>query len=133
MEKICSHYEVTVSLDPKPIDGDWNGAGCHTNFSTKEMREEGGLYAINRAIEKLESYHHEHLEVYGAGNSKRLTGEHETCSMESFKAGVSDRGCSVRIPWQVAREKKGYFEDRRPSANCDPYLVCHKLIKTICA
>ena len=26
----------------------------------------------------------------------------------------------------------GYLEDRRPGANCDPYLVCARILKTIC-
>ena len=96
------------------------------------MREKGGLSNIMEAIQRLQSKHHEHIDVYGAGNEKRLTGEHETCDINTFRWGVSDRGASIRIPWQVSKDGYGYLEDRRPSANCDPYLVCHKLIETVC-
>ena len=84
------------------------------------------------SLKELKEKHKEHIEVYGNGNEHRLTGEHETCPITEFRWGVSDRGASVRVPWQVEKDGKGYLEDRRPSANCDPYLVCHKLIKTIC-
>ena len=132
MEKICDKHKVSVSLDPKPVEGDWNGAGCHCNFSTKYMREDGGNEFIFKACMELEKVHDEHMKVYGEGNERRLTGLHETQTIDSFNWGVSDRGASIRIPWQVDKDGKGYLEDRRPSANCDPYKVSKRLVETIC-
>ena len=132
MERICEKHELSVSLHPKPIAGDWNGAGCHTNFSTKQMRENGGDEFIFKACMDLEKVHGEHMEVYGEGNERRLTGLHETQAIDTFSWGVSDRGASIRIPWQVDKDGCGYLEDRRPSSNCDPYRVSKKLIETIC-
>jgi len=81
------------------------------------------LTSIIPAIEKLGKRHKEHIAAYGEGNEKRLTGHHETASMEKFSWGVANRGASVRVGNDTAQKKKGYFEDRRPAANMNPYVV----------
>ena len=132
LQRVTESFGVLVNYDPKPIaSGDWNGSGCHTNFSTLKMRQDDGYKHIKQAIIALADKHKEHMAVYGTGNELRMTGLHETASFDEFSAGVADRGKSIRIGNKTKRDKKGYFEDRRPSSNCDPYLVTSKLYETI--
>jgi len=130
LHRIAEDYDVVISLAAKPKRGDWNGAGAHTNFSTKAMRED--YAAIEAACKALSKRVMEHVENYGDDIQSRLTGAHETAPWNKFSYGVSHRGASIRIPWQVARDKKGYAEDRRPNANCDPYTVTRLILETVC-
>lgn len=132
IHRVAEHYGVVVSFDNKPVKGDWNGAGAHTNFSTKDMRDKKtGWSTIERFIEVLQSRHALHIAGYGHGLEERLTGKHETCDINTFRSGLSDRGASIRIPHGVAVDKCGYIEDRRPGANCDPYVVSALLIEAM--
>ncbi|KAJ8984707.1 hypothetical protein NQ317_004968 [Molorchus minor] len=98
------------------------------------MREENGFKHIEEAVKKLEKTHAEDIKVYdlsgGMENRKRLTGKNETSNLDKFTWGVANRNGSVRIPRSVAMEKRGYFEDRRPAGNADPYQIINALVRS---
>ena len=132
--RLCERYKVDVNWHCKPlgVENDWNGSGMHVNFSTKFMREVGGKEYFERLMAAFEQHRAEHIEVYGPDNHLRLTGQHETASIDQFSYGVADRGASIRVPHSfVQNGYKGYLEDRRPNSAGDPYKIASRVIDTI--
>lgn len=132
--RIAESFGVIISYHPKPLGKHQPGIGCHHNFSTKKMREEGGITEIERVCKDLCGKHEHYMKNYGLGdgqeNRKRLTGEFETASFKECRWGVADRSASIRLQRNVKAEKKGFLEDRRPAGDCDPYRVCALLAET---
>ncbi len=129
LNRIAAKYNKVVNYHPKPING-VNGSGCHINFSTAPMREDNGMDHIMSAISKLCDNHSYHMENYGKDNNKRMTGQHETASFDKFTWGIGSRNTSVRIGYDTYKNKKGYFEERRPASNIDPYLATSIIFQT---
>ncbi len=132
LQRVCEKYGIVAEFAPKPIMGDWNGSGMHTNFSNSAMRDTGGEDLFKQICDDLSKFHKEHIQVYGSDNHMRLTGLHETQHIGTFSYGVSDRGASIRIPISTVESGwKGYLEDRRPASNANPYEVAKRIIQTI--
>merc|ERR1739848_918955 len=102
----------------------------HANFSVMPMRDLTGMPSITKVCDAFAEATEEHMRDYGEGNDKRLLGKLLTYPMNEFKYAVADRGASIRIPREAEQPAKGYLEDRRPGANCDPYLVTKRMMWT---
>lgn len=131
LNRIANKSMYKINYHPKPYGQNFSGSGLHTNFSTKDMRNENGLEIIVNSMKKLELNHSDYIDSCGADNTLRLTGHHETSDINTFTYGIADRTASVRIPSETYRMKCGYFEDRRPGANADPYIITSKLYKHV--
>ena len=132
LERTAEKYGVAINWHPKPLKGDWNGSGMHANFSNSTLRSAGSKDIYEMVCEGFAPMVQEHIAVYGADNDQRLTGAHETQSIDKFSYGVSDRGASIRIPiGTVENGWKGWLEDRRPASNGDPYKIAARIIKTV--
>ena len=133
LERTAERYELAINWEPKPLgkDLDWNGSGMHANFSNGLMRDAGEESVFTKICESFGKNIERHISVYGANNDQRLTGLHETQSIDMFSYGVSDRGASIRIPIGTVQDGwKGRLEDRRTASNADPYKVAAVIIKS---
>lgn len=134
MERVAEKYGYAVNWHCKPLgsETDWNGSGMHANFSNDVLRTCGSKETYETICNSFAPFVKEHIDVYGADNHLRLTGKHETQSIDKFSFGVSDRGASIRIPIAtVDKGWKGWLEDRRPNSAADPYKVAARIVKTV--
>tara|TARA_A100001015_G_scaffold318436_1_gene438324 strand:- start:746 stop:1765 length:1020 start_codon:yes stop_codon:yes gene_type:complete len=130
--RLAEQYGVDINFHCKPFTGDWNGSGMHCNFSSDYMRTKGGKDYFEKLMDKFEEYKDEHIAAYGPDNHMRLTGLHETQSIDKFSWGIADRGASIRVPHSFANDGyKGYLEDRRPNSQGDPYKIVSRVLKTV--
>jgi hypothetical protein len=119
LERTAEKYDLAVDWHPKPLgDTDWNGSGMHANFSNGAMREKGEEAVFTKICEEFAKNIPACIAVYGAHNDQRLTGKHETQSIDQYSYGVSDRGApsaSPSAPWRTAGRVAWKIAARHPT------------------
>ena len=134
LERTAEKYGIGIEWHCKPISGDWNGSGMHANFSNTLLRTAGSKDVYDKVCEAFapDEMIKMCIDAYGPDNHLRLTGLHETQSIDKFSYGISDRGASIRIPIATVENGwKGWLEDRRPNSAADPYKVASVIIKAV--
>jgi glutamine synthetase len=126
LERLAESNDLYINYHPKPLPN-YNGSGCHHNFSTTQTRQLNAdtcraFYSL--LFEKFNAKHEETMKYYGANNTLRLTGIHETSNMTNFTYDIGTRHTSIRVPVNTYT----YFEDRRPAASIDPYISTWALL-----
>ena len=126
LQRVCEDFGVYCTLDP-PIPGDWNGAGMHTNFSTKNAAPRASPRSSRRSASSARR-----RRSTSPRTAKATSAPHrqQTADINTFSYGVANRGCSIRIPRGTEAAGCDYLEDRRPSSNCDPYIVTSMIFNT---
>jgi hypothetical protein len=132
LSRVSERFKVVASLDPKPIPGDWSGSGCYVKFSTAETRASNtGLNAIQDHLQRLHGSHAQHMTAYGQGNTRRFSTLAGKPPQDlKFTCGFGNKTCSITIPRATLLNRGGYYTDRRPASNMDPYLVTMLLVSS---
>lgn len=138
--RTAEKYGLKIDFRPVVVRGqNINNSGCHVNFSTEKMRAKDGLNYIFAFLEYLsdtsEAFPNKYVfeNIYGQGVCERLTGRLETSDWRDFSWDIGTRDTSVRIPISVNEAKCGYFEDRRPGANVNPYVISWHIFEQVLA
>ena len=134
LQRLCEKYKVDVNYHCKPLGAtDWNGSGMHCELlDGSTCAKVGGKEYFEKLMAAFDKFKNEHIAVYGPDNHLRLTGLHETQSIDKFNYGVANRGASIRVPNSFPKnDYKGYLEDRRPNSQGDPYKIASRILQTI--
>ena len=102
----------------------------HANFSNEVMRTAGEESVFTKICEEFGKNIERHISVYGADNDQRLTGDHETQSIDQFSYGISDEGFDPDSGVYTYRRLGRTVGGPKNASNADPYKVAAAIVKT---